>query len=211
MKIRNKINVVNNDLTISEKKIFNSKILLISFVINLIFFSFILLCFNNQRFAKKSFSIINHKIVVIDTFVMEVPVIYREKDLVALPRDIIHSNKNIAKSANNPGCIRPGNPSIDRLAIGFIEGVHGKYLAFATKEHGYEALSLWIDQFCIKNPKGDVEKLISKFAPEIENDTKSYINNIILKTPLTYNSGVKDILKHKASLIRVISQIEGFI
>jgi hypothetical protein len=209
--IKKKIRTINSDYQIIEKKIFNSKIIKISLLLNLFLISsFILLSFN-KPLTKKVFFIKDSISIQTDTFEIEVPVIYRAKDLVKLPRDIIKNNSNIPKSTNNPGCIRPGNSKIDKLAIGYIESKNGNFLCFAKKEHGYKALSVWIDEFCKRNPKATVSTLINIYAPSFENDTETYVSKVISKTPLNMYSGVKDIIKHKKELIKIISYIEGFI
>jgi hypothetical protein len=209
--IRKKIRTIDKDYQIIEKKIFTNKIIKISFIINILLITAFLTMSFNKPLTKKVFFIEDSVFVQTDTFYIEVPVIYRDKDLVKLPRDIIKNNSNIPKSTNNPGCIRPGNSKIDKLAIGYIESKSGKFLCFAKKEHGYKALDIWIDEFCKRNPKANVNTLINVYAPSFENDTETYVSKVISKTPLNMYSGVKDIIKYKKELIKIISYIEGFI
>jgi hypothetical protein len=117
----------------------------------------------------------------------------------------VDRNHNIPTFCNNPGNIRPGNKEIDKLAIGTIESVYGKYLYFPNKELGFKALKILL----LKNyPNHTLQQCIEKFAPPSENNTSQYVATLTKHLQCSPNTLIKncDISK----LMKAIAKIEGF-
>lgn len=134
-----------------------------------------------------------------DTF--EKIVLVRSSNLVKIefPR-----SQNIATSLNNPGCIRPGNPEVDKHAIGVVDTKNGPFLAFMNPEQGFKALSIVINNY----KKHSIKDMISKYAPSFENNTDDYIANVCKKLKCKPISLVKDV--DSKLLAQVIAEIEGY-
>lgn len=135
----------------------------------------------------------------IDT--LEKVILVRSSNLTKLefPR-----NQNIPTALNNPGCIRPGNPKVDKYAIGIVDTKNGPFLAFMNPEQGFKALNVVIDNY--KNYT--VKDMISKYAPSFENDTDKYISNVCAKLKCKPTTLVKKVNKYL--LTQVIAEIEGY-
>ena len=135
----------------------------------------------------------------IDTF--EKIVLVRNSNLtkIEFPR-----SQNIPTALNNPGCIRPGNPDIDKYAIGIVDTKSGPFLAFMNPEQGFRALNVLLDNY----KEHTIKDMISKYAPSFENNTDQYINNVCVKLKCKPTTLVKKV--NKELLSEVIAEIEGY-
>lgn len=113
-------------------------------------------------------------------------------------------NQNIPTALNNPGAIRPGNPSVDRYAIGVVDTKTGPFLAFMNPEQGFLALKQVLQGYS----NSTIKDMIYKYAPPVENDTEDYIDNICESLKCKSNTLVKNIDQNK--LCKVIAKIEGY-
>ena len=137
----------------------------------------------------------------LQTDTLEKVVLVRSSNLtkIEFPR-----SQNIPTALNNPGCIRPGNPDVDKYAIGIVDTKNGPFLAFMNPEQGFKALGILLDKY--KNHT--VEAMINKYAPSFENDTKKYIANVCNKLKCKHTTLVKKV--DKDLLAEVIAEIEGY-
>lgn len=81
---------------------------------------------------------------------------------------------------NNPGNIRSTN---DKW-LGKIGQDSRGFVVFDTLPHGYRALYKLLMGYIGKG-YNTIDKIINKWAPPTENDTETYINNVVKRTGLT--------------------------
>ena len=113
-------------------------------------------------------------------------------------------DQNIPTSLNNPGCVRPGNPKIDKLAIGVVDTDSGPFLAFMNPRQGLKALKLVIEQY-----KGyTLDRFINRYAPPKENNTNAYLDHLCKSLNCSPKTLVKDV--NQIELCKAISKKEGF-
>jgi len=138
---------------------------------------------------------------VLERDTLENVVLIRNSNLtrIEFPR-----NQNIPTALNNPGAIRPGNPEVDKYAIGIVDTKTGPFLAFMNPEQGFNALKTVLKGY--KNTT--LKDMIYKYAPPVENNTDGYINNICESLKCKPTTLVKNINQDK--LCKVISKIEGY-
>lgn len=159
-----------------------------------------LLLFVNLFNAADTKVILKH-VKELQTDTLEKVVLVRSSNLtkIEFPR-----SQNIPTALNNPGCIRPGNPDVDKYAIGIVDTKNGPFLAFMNPEQGFKALGVLLDKY--KNYT--VEAMINKYAPSFENDTEKYIANVCSKLKCKPTTLVKKV--DKDLLAEVIAEIEGY-
>ena len=78
---------------------------------------------------------------------------------------------------NNPGNIIINNTPWEGL-VPLSQNTDGKFQQFKTLEHGLRALMTNARTYILKYGANTIEKLMSKWAPPHENDTKKYSNFI---------------------------------
>ena len=127
----------------------------------------------------------------------------RKKKREKLPLLTMRRTSTIAVDANNPGCIRPGNPDIDELADGYIMTVNGRFLRFGSIQDGAYAIQLWKMQ----RPEWSLNKAINAYAPNVENNTGKYIQDICKLLDVNPSTKLKDI--NDMAFISTIAKIEG--
>lgn len=104
---------------------------------------------------------------------------------------------------NNPGNVVPGEVSKRNGAIGKAAG----FSAFPTYEEGHKAL---LDSLLNVHGNKDIPKLMEKFAPPFQNNTKRYISFIRKETGVKDNKKIKDFTKEEfEKLWRSIEKMEG--
>tara|TARA_Y100000034_G_scaffold56175_1_gene68861 strand:+ start:2649 stop:7001 length:4353 start_codon:yes stop_codon:yes gene_type:complete len=92
-----------------------------------------------------------------------------EKPKIVKPIDVAQTKKEI-KIFNNPGNIEEGQGYAGETGAVYAE----RFSVFDSKEMGIRALAKDLNTK-IKRFDGDVEKIITQYAPPNENDTKAYI------------------------------------
>lgn len=78
---------------------------------------------------------------------------------------------------NNPGNIRHG----DKWQGLSAEQTDSEFCVFSRPEYGIRALCRVLRTYQRKHGLRDVQSIINRFAPSIENDTDSYIKSVCLK------------------------------
>jgi len=146
-------------------------------------------------------TVILRKITEIQKDTFEKLVILRGDNLQRLE---FSRGQNIPTALNNPGCIRPGNPKIDKYAIGIVDTKSGPFLAFMNPEAGFKALKTLLKRYS----NSTIESMIKRYAPNFENDTDGYIKNVCAKLKCSKSALVKDV--DQDLLADVISKIEGY-
>lgn len=184
---------VDEDFRISSA---NNEILFYKLSTGLLFLSLAISIIN----ASQS-KIILRKITEIQTDTLERVIILRGDNLtkIEFPR-----NQNIPTALNNPGCIRPGNPDVDKYAIGIVDTKTGPFLAFMNPEQGFKALKVLLKKYS----NYTIESMVSKYAPQFENDTDKYINSVCTKLKCGKSTLVKNV--NQNILAQAISEIEGY-
>jgi len=125
--------------------------------------------------------------------------------IIELQEIEIRRTSTIANDFNNPGCIRPGNPKLDALAIGWCNTTNGKFLVFDLPDHGFMALQIWIRD----RAKWVLSKAIKVYAPkEDKNNPTAYINKLCSNIGCTPSTKLEDI--NEMQLISAIAEKEGF-
>lgn len=154
-----------------------------------------------SAFNTKQNKTILKRITEIQTDTLERIIILRGDNLtkIEFPR-----NQNIPTALNNPGCIRPGNPDVDKYAIGVVDTKSGPFLAFMNPEQGFKALKVLLKKYA----NHTVESMIKKYAPSFENDTDQYIKNVCTKLKCSKSTLVKNV--NQDLLVNIISEIEGY-
>ena len=170
----------------NEVLFYKAAILLLSIVLSITYY-------NAQQV-----NVVLHKIIELDT--MEKIVLVRGE----LTRITFDRDQNIPTSLNNPGCVRPGNPKIDKLAIGVVDTDSGPFLAFMNPRQGLKALRLVIDQY----KDYTLERFIARYAPPKENNTNAYLDHLCKSLKCSPKTLVKDV--NQIELCKAISKKEGF-
>lgn len=102
---------------------------------------------------------------------------------------------------NNPGNIEDnGTPWRGRV------GNDGRFIVFDNPVNGIRAISRILDTYS-SNGFTTLEKIISRWAPPVENNTESYIQHAEKALKLTRYTPIGE--QHKAALIKVIIQHEN--
>lgn len=108
---------------------------------------------------------------------------------------------------NNPGNIRKNSdlfqgevrPSPDR-----------EFKRFATMAYGYRAMFRILDNYVRRYRLDTVRKIISRWAPESENDTKAYISTVCRLSGLTEESRVDpDNMEVMCGIVSAMSRVEN--
>lgn len=170
----------------NEVLFYKAAILLLSIVLSITFYN-----------AQQT-NVVLHKIIELDT--MEKIVLVRGE----LTRITFDRDQNIPTSLNNPGCIRPGNPKVDRLAIGVVDTDSGPFLAFMNPRQGLKALRLVIEHY----KEYTLESFIARYAPPKENNTNAYLDHLCKSLKCSPKTLVKDV--NQIELCKAISTKEGF-
>lgn len=103
---------------------------------------------------------------------------------------------------NNPGNIEDnGTPWRGRV------GDDGRFIIFDKPENGIRAISRILDTYNSNYGINTLEKIISRWAPPVENDTESYIRHAEQALKISRHVPVGE--QHKAALIKVIIQHEN--
>tara|TARA_R100001369_G_scaffold84018_1_gene116644 strand:+ start:170 stop:706 length:537 start_codon:yes stop_codon:yes gene_type:complete len=105
----------------------------------------------------------------------------------------LYGTQAIATIFNNPGNIEEGQKFAGETGKVYA----GRFSEFDTPEMGLRAIFRDI-RTKVKQFDGDVDKIITKFAPSHENNTSKYINRIkkvIGKNKKINNKNLKDVVK----------------
>ena len=78
---------------------------------------------------------------------------------------------------NNPGNLRVGNNWRGELPP--AERTDHQFEQFVSLEYGYRALLITLRTYITKHQKNTVRTMISRWAPSHENDTESYIRQVV--------------------------------
>ncbi|MGZ5000566.1 MAG: hypothetical protein ACXV7F_09715 [Methylomonas sp.] len=93
----------------------------------------------------------------------------------------LNRTKNLFSDGKAPRGIRNNNPGnlnyAGQSGATKESGPGGRFAVFASAEEGLEALSKQLHRWA-NNGVDSIEKIISKYAPAIENDTKAYMQTI---------------------------------
>lgn len=170
----------------NEVLFYKAAILLLSIVLSITFYN-----------AQQT-NVVLQKIIELDT--MEKIVLVRGE----LTRITFDRDQNIPTSLNNPGCIRPGNPKVDKLAIGVVDTDSGPFLAFMNPRQGLKALKLVIEQY----KEYTLERFIARYAPPKENNTNAYLDHLCKSLKCSPKTLVKNV--NQIELCKAISKKEGF-
>jgi hypothetical protein len=87
------------------------------------------------------------------------------------------------KSSSGTRGVRNNNPGNIRISTTLYKGkvqknTDGAFEQFESIEYGVRALIKLISVYYFKHKKTTIRQIISRFAPQNENNTQSYINNV---------------------------------
>jgi hypothetical protein len=106
---------------------------------------------------------------------------------------------------NNPGNIIKGTAKF----LGEKESADNRFRQFQAIEYGYRAIFVLLNSY-INKGFDTVEKIISRWAPSVENDTKSYINTVSKLSAVSPQTKVS--AADKNTMVRIVaamSQVEN--
>lgn len=127
-------------------------------------------------------------------------------DVNHLKEIAVIKNANLPTYLNNPGALRPSSiPEVNALAIGKVKVASGYFLMFQNPKQGWEALEIVLKKVYWQKT---IAETISRFAPNFENNTDSYINKVCSHLKCSPNTQVKNI--NIEELKQIISKIEGY-
>lgn len=108
-------------------------------------------------------------------------------------------------SNKNPGNIR----KTKTLWLGEIQGTDKDFKTFKSMAYGYRAIFVVLNTY-MKKGINTIEQMINTYAPPIENNTKSYINFVVLKSGKSKDSLISPIdFKTLKLIVGAISHIEN--
>jgi hypothetical protein len=105
---------------------------------------------------------------------------------------------------NNPGNLRP-DPNYQWAGA---TGVSGGIVTFGDSLFGIRALALDLFNKNTRDGLNTLEKLISKYAPENENDTASYVKTVASKTALKADAEIS--LRDASTCRKIITEIIAY-
>lgn len=101
---------------------------------------------------------------------------------------------------NNPGNIRKSSISW----LGKVDGVDEAFETFKDMVHGIRALIIVLRTYYTKYKLTTMNKILSRYAPANENDTKAYVNAVSKKTGLKPD---EVIIWNKTTIVKLIKAI----
>lgn len=106
---------------------------------------------------------------------------------------------------NNPGNLEYGEFARSKGAV----GTDGRFAVFPTLEAGLKAKEDLV--FGKHYINLSIKDAISKYAPEVENKTSSYINNVVQATGASPDTILKDLTTNqRKAMLDTINRVEGF-
>ena len=99
---------------------------------------------------------------------------------------------------NNPGNIRKGSSPF----FGEKKSTDSQFRQFESIELGYRAMFVLLNSYVNKG-FDTIEKIISRWAPSNENDTKAYINTVSKLSAVSPQTKVSP--ADKDSMVRIVS------
>jgi hypothetical protein len=107
---------------------------------------------------------------------------------------------------NNPGNIRL---SADKFR-GEIPSKDTAFKQFSTMEYGYRALIVTLQTYQSKHGCGTIRKMISRWAPDNENNTSAYMKHVSASTGYGLDEAIDMRKKDVAvKIARAISDVEN--
>ena len=141
-----------------------------------------------------------------DTIVDKRIALLQVGDVNHLKEIAVIKNANLPTYLNNPGALRPSSiPEVNALAIGKVKVASGHFLMFQNPKQGWEALEIVLKKVYWQKT---IAETISRFAPNFENNTDSYIAKVCSHLKCSPNTQVKNI--NIEELKQIISKIEGY-
>ena len=118
------------------------------------------------------------------------------------------TNKTLPNRLNNPGSLRENQIKWE----GQIYPGENGFAKFKDMKYGTRALMLNLNTMVTKYNANTITKIINRWAPSFENDTKKYINDVCNITNIGEDDIVKPLINDKLlykSLASAIADIEG--
>lgn len=106
---------------------------------------------------------------------------------------------------NNVGNIRKSN----QKWIGKINGTDGSFEQFVSVPHGIRAVFKILQSYH-KQGHNTIQKMINRYAPNIENNTQAYIDTVAQRTKIAPNKVVALNKDNLIELAKAIVLIENF-
>jgi hypothetical protein len=103
---------------------------------------------------------------------------------------------------NNPGNIIKGGKPF----LGEIPGKDEKFRSFQSMEFGYRAIFKILRTY-IKSGYNTIDKIINRYAPASENDTATYIRNVVSFTGIKKDTLVD--MDDSEKMIRIVTAISN--
>jgi len=119
-------------------------------------------------------------------------------------QEIIDGGSKPTNSNNNPGNIRY-NPDFQ----GCI-GNDGGFCKFATIQHGYKAILTLLKTYYNTYKLNTIRKIISRYAPPVENDTEKYIKILTAESGFGADAPLEeeDLIKLVPGIVKVENSID---
>lgn len=106
---------------------------------------------------------------------------------------------------NNPGNIRHGSAKWQGMAA---QQTDANFVQFVSPEYGIRALSILIGNYYTKNGLNTVRKIISRYAPNTENNTEAYAQAVAKAIGVVPDT-IINVNTHKVALVEAIIQHEN--
>lgn len=106
---------------------------------------------------------------------------------------------------NNPGNIRHSGNQWQGMAA---QQTDAAFVQFISPEYGIRALSKLLDTYASRYGVDTVRKIISKYAPNTENNTEAYVNSVARALGVQPDT-IISLTQHKAALVAAIIEHEN--